>query len=122
MLSTTLLKIERIAQNNFSDEDVVVGMVNFLKHYKKNSWLYHGTLKRKFSLSLKNLYQFLYDLENEKLLESYYELYCSHCQKPTGDIYKSFNKIPEYFECELCNEKLSGVENAFIIYKVIWDE
>ena len=122
MLSNTLSIIEMTIQRKMNKNIDSIALTNFFKNYRKNMWIYPGVLKRKFSLSIPEIYDFLSELEKQGILQSYYELYCSHCQKPTGDIYKSFNKIPEYFECELCNEKLSGVENAFIIYKVIWDE
>ena len=67
------------------------------------------------------MYSILSDMENEGILQSYYELYCSHCQKSMG-VVRLFNELPETFMCELCNEELATLENTILIYKVVLDE
>ena len=96
-------------------------VLDFLKNYKIDSWIYPGVLKRKFNLTIDEVYSILSDMENEGILQSYYELYCSHCQKSMG-VVRLFNELPENFMCELCDEKLYTLENTILIYKVILDE
>jgi len=82
-------------------------------------WLYPGVIKRKIGLSTQKTYEILQSMENAGSLESYYELYCSSCQKTSGIVVRTFNELPETFECELCFSVLPSIENAFLIYKVI---
>ena len=77
--------------------------------------------KRKFSLSIPEIYDFLSELEKQGILQSYYELYCSNCQKSMGTV-RLFNELPETFECELCHSELSSIENSFLIYMVVRDD
>ena len=88
-----------------------IALTNFFKNYRKNMWIYPGVLKRKFSLSIPEIYD----------LQSYYELYCSNCQKSMGTV-RLFNELPETFECELCHSELSSIENSFLIYMVVRDD
>ena len=55
-----------------------IALTNFFKNYRKNMWIYTGVLKRKFSLSIPEIYDFLSELEKQGILQSYYELYCSN--------------------------------------------
>ena len=74
-----------------------IALTNFFKNYRKNMWIYPG------------------------VLQSYYELYCSNCQKSMGTV-RLFNELPETFECELCHSELSSIENSFLIYMVVRDD
>lgn len=121
MLSNTLSIIEMTLYKTKNNEESVPDILDFFKHYKKGMWVYPGVLKRKFSLELSNVYAILSDLEKQGIVKSYYELYCSQCQKSMGTV-EVFNEIPEFFECELCHSDLFGLENAFLIYKVIRDD
>lgn len=123
MLSNTLLKIKKILDDKFDlEEPLKKNILSFLKNYNKGSYIYAGVLKRKFQLSSKIIYTFLEELKKEKILKSYYELYCSKCSKTNGELYETFNQIPETFICENCEVELNGIENAVILYKVIVDD
>lgn len=121
MLSNTLSIIEIVIQNKLNKKVDKDNLINFFKRYRKNMWLYPGVIKRKYSLSIAETYDFLNELEKQGVLQSYYELYCSSCQKSMGTI-RLFNELPETFECELCNEELQTLKNSFLIYKVIRDD
>ena len=121
MLSNTLSIIEMTIQYKLNNYVNITALVDFFKNYKINMWIYPGVLKRKFSLSLPEIYDFLSALEEQGVLQSYYELYCSNCQKSMGTV-RLFNELPETFECELCHGELSTLENSFIIYKVMRDD
>lgn len=82
-------------------------------------WLYPGVFKRRTGIPMGKTYDILSLLEEERILDGYYELYCSQCQKSSGVVVKAFNEIPETFVCEVCLNELPGVENAVLIYKVI---
>ena len=49
-----------------------IALTNFFKNYRKNMWIYPGVLKRKFSLSIPEIYDFLSELEKQGILQSYY--------------------------------------------------
>ena len=121
MLSNTLLIIETAIQTKLNNNADVPAILDFFKHYHKNMWIYPGVLKRRFSLELPEIYEFLVELEQQNVLQRYYELYCSQCQKSMG-IVELFNELPDFFECELCHAQLPALENAILIYKVIRDD
>ena len=122
MLSNTSFIIETtVHQYLGSDKDSGV-LIDFLKRYKKNMYIYPNVLQRKFSLSTLKLYEILNNLEKQGILQSFYELYCSNCQKSMGTIRK-FDKLPHFFECENCHHnELLTFENFFLIYKIIRDD
>ena len=121
MLSNTLSIIETTIHNKLNNDVDIPSILDYLGHYRKNMWIYPGVLKRRFSLELSDVYDFLSELERQNILKSYYELYYSHCQKSMGTV-ELFNELPEYFECELCHTQLPALENAVLIYKVIRDD
>ena len=86
MLSNTLSIIEMTIQRKMNKNIDSIALTNFFKNYRKNMWIYPGVLKRKFSLSIPEIYDFLSELEKQGILQSYYELYCSNCQKSMGTV------------------------------------
>ncbi|OUP49920.1 hypothetical protein [Lachnoclostridium sp. An181] len=121
MLLNTLSAIEMTIQQKLNKNVDNTALINFFRNYKKNMWIYPGVLKRKFSLSISEIYDFLSALEEQGILQSYYELYCSNCQKSMG-VVRLFNELPDFFECELCHCELSTLENSFLIYLVVRDD
>lgn len=121
MLSNTLSIIETTAKSQLSKDIDYTALLCFFEYYKKNMWIYPGVLKRKFSLSLLEVYGFLEELEKRGVLQGYYELYCSKCQKSMG-VVRLFNELPDTFECEICHREFSALENSFLIYMVIRDD
>ena len=121
MLSNTLLIIETAIKNKLNDHAKAAEILAFFKHYRKDTWIYPGVLKRRFPLTLSEIYDFLSELEQQGILQSYYELYCGHCQKSMG-LVRLFNELPETFECELCHSELPALENAVLVYKVVRDD
>mgnify|MGYP001075912658 CR=1 FL=1 len=120
MLSATLTNIENLLQLKTNLSYLCISnLISFLKNYRVNMWLYLGAIKRKLDLPISDIYRILQILQEEGYLESYYELYCSHCQKSSGVLIKYFSELPDTFECEICHEELSALENAILIYKVI---
>ena len=46
-----------------------IALTNFFKNYRKNMWIYPGVLKRKFSLSIPEIYgQYVCLMSYQKLL------------------------------------------------------
>lgn len=121
MLSNTLSIIETSLRSKLNNNADIPAILDFFKYYRKNMWIYPGVLKRRFSLELSEIYEILVELEKQNVLQSYYELYCSQCQKSMG-IVELFNELPDFFECELCHSQLPALENAILIYKVIRDD
>lgn len=120
MLQSMLLKIEKIASNEVLMKVDINNFRDFFSSYEKGMWIYPGFVIRKLKLEPQLAYQFLMDLEKAKILKGYYELYCAHCQKTMGKV-ETFKDIPETFTCDCCDEELSGIENAIVVYEVIDD-
>lgn len=121
MLSNTLLAIETTIRKDCSSDLDVESFVDFFKNYRRNMWIYPGTLKRKFPLSFSQIYNFLSSLEKQDILESYYELYCPNCSHSMG-LVRFFNELPETFSCDECEDELITLENILLVYKVIRDD
>lgn len=125
MLSNTLLQIKDILKEKIKNENITESeadsFINFMKKFKKDTWIYPGVIKRNFSFTTKAIYQILNQMEKQGILKSYYELYCSCCQKSTGTA-KVFNELPDTFFCELCNRELHTLENTVLIYQVVKDD
>ena len=65
MLSNTLSIIEMTIQRKMNKNIDSIALTNFFKNYRKNMWIYPGVLKRKFSLSIPEIYDFLSELEKQ---------------------------------------------------------
>ena len=65
MLSNTLSIIEMTIQHKMNKNIDSIALTNFFKNYRKNMWIYPGVLKRKFSLSIPEIYDFLSELEKQ---------------------------------------------------------
>ena len=121
MLSNTLSIIGIVIQKRLRDRTNDKEIIEFFQNYKKDMWIYPGILKRKFSLSIEEVYDVLNDLEEKGILESYYEIFCGICQKSIGIVHL-FNELPETVECEICHGEIPALENSLLIYKVIRDD
>lgn len=120
MLPDTLVTIEEtIREKTLLDDSSISRIVPLFYNYKVGMWVYPGVLKRKANITINESYLILHALEEKKLVESWYELHCSCCQKSTGTAVKTFSEIPTTFECEICHSTITGIENAIMIYKVI---
>lgn len=121
MLRSTLSKIENVASAELLESVRIEEFRDLWLSYEKNMWVYPGFLIRKLKVQPRLIYEFLIDLEYAGILKSYYELYCWKCQKSMGTV-TTFKEIPDTFVCDCCDEELSGIENSFVIYRVICDE
>ena len=120
MLSDTLLStgmVEKLAI--ILNDSQLKQLVSFLSAYRSGMWLYPGALKRKIGLTTALTYEALREIASHRLINGYYELCCSSCQKSTGQVFETINKLPETFYCELCHNELPSMENAVLIYKVM---
>lgn len=95
-------------------------LTEFLSHYKSNDWLYPDAMHRNLKIDIKTIYEILEYFADMKLLEQYLQIYCPHCQKYTGQYYKSIAELPDELNCLHCdNEILNPLNHAIIIYKVL---
>lgn len=92
------------------------------KHYKKGKWIYPGALYRVTKIKIDQIYMILNILEKNKILDSYFEIYCAECKKTVGLVYKTIDDIPAEYECDNCGNVEKAIDNAVLIFKVIADE
>ena len=121
MLSNTLSVIRKSIEQQLNSRLDTTLLIDFFRNYKVGMWIYPGILRRKFSMDMKQVYLLFHVLEKEGILQSYYEMYCSHCQKSMGTV-ELFNQLPDTFECEICHCELPALENSVVIYKVVRDD
>lgn len=79
MMSRDLL--EKILINKLENEVNLNDIVDFLLTFKKGQFIYPSTIKRKFKMTDKNIYNILNLLEKENYLKMYYEVICGFCSK-----------------------------------------
>lgn len=119
MLANTSVVIEKVVNQYLPNRSDVASIIEFIANFPKESWIYPGILKRRYQLSTKEVYELLFSLKNEQILENYYELTCPNCRKFVGEPITTFSEIPEYLECDSCDELIQGIENAVIIFKKV---
>ena len=120
MLQSTLAKIEALINQNELINNVDSKKVsNLLNYYKKDMWIYPSVLKRKLQVDIKTAYSILNLLEDQDLIERYYELYCFDCQHSTGLLKKTMNEITDEFECDTCQRTLFALENCRVVFVVV---
>ena len=124
MLQSTLAKIEALINQNELINNVDSKKVsNLLNYYKKDMWIYPSVLKRKLQVDIKTAYSILNLLEDQDLIERYYELYCFDCQHSTGLLKKTMNlfvaKIGFIVECDTCQRTLFALENCRVVFVVV---
>jgi len=92
-------------------------LAEFLERYKQNDWLYPDAMHRNLKISIKTIYELCVEIG---VLDQYLQIYCPHCQKYTGQYYKTIAEIPEEISCLHCDyEILNPLNHAIIIYKVL---
>ena len=112
-------KLEEILDNSFNyPESTCRQIIDFLSRYQSGSWIYPGVLKRELNICIEDAYRILSTLEQNGIVESWYEYCCGNCQHVLGTVQR-FNELPDTFECEFCGTTVSTIENTINIYKVI---
>lgn len=122
MSPNILLKLERVLNNFQINKEECERFKEVFKHYKKNKWIYPGALYRVTKIKIDIIYNILNQLEQEKILDSYFEVYCAECKKTIGLVYKTIDDIPEEYYCDNCGDSRIAIDYAILIYKVIADE
>ena len=113
MMSQDLL--EKILKNRINGE--LQDLIDFLKIYKKGSFIYPSVLKRKFNYSDKEVYNILSILEKEKVITMFYEVICDNCNKSI-QLVQYYKDLEDYYYCEDCENNLNALYSAKIVYKV----
>ena len=93
-------------------------LIDFLKIYKKNQYIYPGMLTGRCNLDIKNVYEILFILEENGVVTKSYEEYCTECGRSNGVIHDSFARIPDDIFCKFCGRMLDRLQNTIVIYKV----
>ena len=120
MSPNTLTDIKDLIKQHLKmNDDHIQQYLEILKLYTTGKWIYPGAIKRKLNVSITEVYEVLSCLENAGLIKGYYEIYCNNCQHSAGEIFETFNELPEEYECEHWGCVFSGLENAILVFKVI---
>ena len=112
-------KLREILNSNYQySPEKTDEIINFISLYRSGMWIYPGVLKRQLNLKIEDVYRILARLEESGCVESWYEYCCGHCQRILGTV-RRFNELPDEFECEVCGENMSTMDNTIKIYKVL---
>ena len=112
--------LEKILINKIDNKIDIDELVNFLLGFKCGQYIYPSTIKRKFKLSDKEIYNILNILEKENYLKMYYEVFCGFCSKSLK-LYEYYSQLEEMTYCDDCEENNVTLNNVKIIYKVIYN-
>lgn len=119
MQSNIYLKVAPLLREKKFNIDSTA-FLDFMKHYSIGDWIYPNAIHRELNIEIKVIYQVLESMVVEGLIEQYLEIYCSKCQRFTGEIYKTIGDIPEEVYCQNCdNEITDPFSHAVVIYKVV---
>lgn len=119
MLSNTFAKVVPLLKEREFNIDYD-SLAEFLERYKQNDWLYPDAMHRNLKISIKTIYEILELYVEIGALEEYLQIYCPHCQKYTGQYYKTIAEISGEINCLHCDyEILNPLNHAIIIYKVL---
>lgn len=116
MMSRDLL--ERILINKIDSKVNLNDMVDFLLTFKQGQFIYPSTIKRKFKMKDKEIYDILNLLEKEHYLKMYYEVFCGFCSKKLK-LYEYYSQLEKITYCDDCEENNVTLSNVKIIYKVV---
>lgn len=95
-------------------------LTQFWGRYRHKDWLYPDAMHRNLKIGIKAVYEILELCVEEGVLEPYMQIYCPHCQKYTGQYYKTIAEIPEEIYCVHCDcEIQKPLNHAILIYKVL---
>lgn len=64
-------------------------------------------------------YSILKEIEQLKVIEKVYEVFCPKCKYSTGIIYNSISEIPDEYNCFECETDFQTLDGVIILYKVI---
>ncbi len=123
MLLNIFTRLDEILTNDFSYSHEINSKVKeifSLYFAPKKPWIYPGAIKRYSGMKIDDVYKVLPKLEQLGFVESWYEMCCGYCQRMQG-IVRRFNELPEKFECEVCGNTMSTLDNTIKIYKVLYD-
>jgi len=116
MLEKFLLEIiEKLNKPSISEK--ADKLLEYMKYYKINQYIYPGAVSREVGLDIKDVYILLESIANEKLLERNYEIYCHKCEKYQGDICKTISEAREKV-CAHCGYDIEDID-MILIYKVV---
>ncbi len=98
--------------------DTIVDFLN--QHYRSGQWIYPDALHRSLKLSIADAYEVMELCIESGIAEQYLQIYSPHCQRFTGNYYKTFFDIPEDIGCVHCDNGIEKpLEHATLIYKVL---
>lgn len=110
----TLLKEKKLN----IDCDTVVDFLN--QHYCSGQWIYPDALHRSLKLHIVDVYRIMEICVDLKIVEQYLQIYCPHCQRFTGNYYRSIFDIPDDLNCVQCDNEIEKIqEHARVIYRMI---
>ena len=108
-----------LTKNQILTDSELLSLCNILRVYQTGTWLYPGVIARKVPLTVEKTYAVTDLLTQYGYIKAYYELYCSNCQRATGEIYETLTEMPAEFECELCHATMTSMQNSILVFKVI---
>ena len=119
MLSNIFAEVVPLLKEKKFDVDYGA-LVQFFERYKQKDWLYPDAMHRNLKMDIKVIYEILELCVEEGVLEQYMQVYCPHCQKYTGQYYKTIAEIPDEINCVHCDYEIRNpLNHAIIIYKVL---
>lgn len=112
------LKVAPLLKEKQYNSDSVLSFLD--SHYKHGEWIYPGAVSRETKIDIKLVYEILEVCQKQKIVERYFDIYCSNCKRLTGERYISYLSIPNETFCPHCDKEISDCFNmAIIVYKVL---
>ncbi|WP_191557443.1 hypothetical protein [Metabacillus idriensis] len=121
MLQNTLSIIKQNILNNKLTPNKADIFIKLLSRYdnKRNKYIYPGVIIRHLGITMREAYLILNEIEQLKIIEKVYEVFCPKCKYSTGNIYNSISEIPDEYNCDECETEFQTLDGVIILYKVI---
>lgn len=106
------------------DEATLDIFLTRLQKYNLKSayWIYPGEIKRVTNIDIRLIYTALLEMEKNRIVRSYIEVYCPCCGKNTGHIYESLSDLePDEIICSNCGSDVTVIDHHAIIFKLIME-
>lgn len=96
-------------------------MLCFLnKHYKSGDLIYPLVIAKSIKTNIDNIHEILEKFLIQDIVKKYFDIYCPHCCKFTGERYTDFVSIPDTIFCSHCDCEITNCSNQLsIIYKML---
>ena len=90
------------------------------EHYQSGDWIYPVAVAENINTSVDNVHKILEKFLIQGIVKKYFDIYCPHCCRPTGERYSNSVSVPDEIFCLHCDYEITDCSNQLsIIYQML---